>query len=119
MAKADRLERLDTRRSELETEYRDLLVHALQKASAGSWGLFGHNPKDRAAVAKWTGPVEELCDLGQAIDKMRDDLGLEPFALHQEFEASLGPVAATAPGEPKQARAWLDRLGLSADASDG
>jgi hypothetical protein len=52
-----------------------------------------------------------LCDLGQDIDRMRGDLGLEKFALHQQFEASRGPVAATAPGEPKQARAWLDRLG--------
>ena len=116
MAKADRLERLDIRRAELEGEYREMLVSALQIAAAGSWGLFGHNPKDRAAIAKWAGPVEELCDLGQAIDKMRDDLGLEPFALHQEFEASRGPVAATAPGEPKQARAWLARLGVSVES---
>ena len=112
MAKADRLERLDLRRAELEAEYRELLIHALQKAAAGSWGLFGHNPKDRAALAKWAGPVEELCDLGQALGRMRDDLGLEPFALHQEFEASRGPVASTAPGEPKQAKAWLERLGV-------
>jgi hypothetical protein len=109
MAKADRLERLDIRRAELEAEYRELLVSALQKTAAGSWGLFGHN-KDRAALAKWAGPVEELCDLGQAIDRMRGDLGLERFALHEEFEASRGPVASTAPGEPRQARAWLDRL---------
>jgi len=110
MAKADRLERLDIRRAELEDEYRSALVTALQRSAAGSWGLFGHNPKDRAAIAKWDETVEELCDLGQTIDRMRDDLGLEPFALHQEFEASRGPVASTAPGEPKQARSWLNRL---------
>ena len=111
MAKADRLERMDNRRAELEDEYREALVSALQIAAAGSWGLFGHN-KDRAALAKWAGPVEELCDLGQAIDKMRDDLGLDPFALHQEFEASRGPVPSTAPGEPRQAKEWLARLGM-------
>lgn len=116
MAKADRLERLDSRRGELEAEYRELLVHALQKASSGSSGLFGHNPKDRASLTKWAGPVEELCDLGQAIDKVRDDLGLEPFALHQEFEASRGPVASTAPGETRQAKAWLARLGVPVDS---
>jgi hypothetical protein len=110
MAKADRLERLDKRRAELEEEYMAALVSALQRSAAGSWGLFGHT-KDRAALAKWAKPVEELCDLGQAIDKMRDDLGLEPFRLHEEFEGSRGPVSSTAPGEPKQARAWLDRLG--------
>lgn len=118
MAKADRLERLDNRRAELEEEYLQALVAALQQSAAGSWGLFSHNPKDRAAMAKWAGPVEELCDLGQAIGRMREDLGLEPFALHQEFEAARGPVASTAPGEPKQARAWLDRLGAPAQ-SDG
>lgn len=113
MAKADRLERLDARRAELEQEYLAALVIALQRSAAGSWGLFGHIPKDRAAITKWSGPVEEICDLGQAIDRMRDDLGLEPFALHQEFEASRGPAHATAPGEPRQAREWLARLGVS------
>jgi hypothetical protein len=111
MAKADRLERLDLRRAELEADYLAALTGALEKCAAGSWGLFGHNGKDRAATSKWAPIVGELCDLGQDIDRMRGDLGLEKFALHQQFEASRGPVAATAPGEPKQARAWLDRLG--------
>lgn len=110
MAKADRLERLDIRRAELEAEYLEALVSALQKAAAGSWGLFGHNP-DRWALAKWAPTVEELCDMGQAIDHMRGDLGMESFPLHQEFEQSRGPVPSTAPGEPKQAKAWLNRLG--------
>jgi hypothetical protein len=110
MAKADRLERLDIRRAELECEYRAALVSALQTTAAGSWGLFAHK-HDRAAVAKWAPIVAELCDMGQAIDKLRGDLGLERFALHREFEASRGPVASTAPGEPKQAREWLARLG--------
>ena len=115
MAKADRLERLDIRRAELEAEYLAALVGALQRSAAGSWGLFGHKP-DRSSSAKWGPAVEELCDLGQAIDRMRHDLGLEPFQLHQEFEDSRGPVASTAPGEPRQAREWLDRL---AEPKDG
>ena len=109
MAKADRLERLDVRRAELEGEYREALLSALEKAAAGSWGLFGHKP-DRVADAKWAPIVEELCDMGQAIDQMREDLSMEPFGLHQEFEDSRGPVPSSAPGEPRQARAWLDRL---------
>jgi hypothetical protein len=113
MAKADRLERLDTRRAQVETEYLEALVSALRKAAAGSWGLFGHNP-DRHAVAKWAPIVEELCDMGHEIDEMRGDLGMEPFPLHQEFEESRGPVPPTAPGEPKQAMAWLNRLGKPA-----
>lgn len=110
MAKADRLERLDNRRVELEVEYREALIAALERCAAGSWGLFAHT-KDRAAEAKWAPTVTELCDAGQEIDDMRDKLGLEPFALHGEFEASRGPVPSTAPGEPKQAAAWLRRLG--------
>jgi hypothetical protein len=109
MARADRLERMDNRRVALEAEYRDLLLGALQKVAGGSWGLFGHT-KDRSAAAKWQPTVTDLCDRGQEIDDLRDDLGLEPFALHADFESSRGPVAPTAPGEPKQAAAWLARL---------
>ena len=110
MAKADRLERLDVRRTEAEAEYLSALISALQRAAAGSWGLFGHN-QDRVAAAKWAPTVEQLCDLGQEIDEMRADLGMEPFPLHEDFEASRGPVSSSAPGEPKQAKAWLARLG--------
>ncbi len=98
------------RRLELEAEYEAVLLAALQKVAAGSWGLFGHT-KDRAAHAKWESVVTDLCDRGEEIDQLRDQLGLQPFALHEEFEASRGPVSTNAPGEPKQAKAWLERLG--------
>lgn len=109
MGKADRLERLDNRRIELEAEYEAALIAALETAATGSWGLFDHQ-KDKAARTKWQPVVTALCDLGAEIDEMRQTLGLEPFALHAEFEASRGPVSSSAPGEPKQARAWLDRM---------
>jgi hypothetical protein len=111
MAKADRLERLDSRRVELEADYEAALTDALRKTAAGNWGLFGHRP-DRQARAKIAPVVDGLCALGEEIDTMRGQLGLEPFALHHEFLAARGPVASSAAGEPKQARAWLDRLGL-------
>lgn len=110
MSRADRLERLDSRREELEAEYRLALLDALRKTAAGSWGLFGHT-KDRAMQAKWAPVVTDLCDRGEEIDQLRDQLGLEPFALHADFEASRGPVRSNDPGEPKQAKAWLERLG--------
>lgn len=110
MSRAARLERLDARRHELEAVYEAAPIDALQKAAAGSWGFFGHT-QDRAMRAKWEPVVTDLCDMGADIDQMRDQLGLSPFALHEEFEASRGPVAPTAPGEPKQAKAWLLRLG--------
>ena len=112
MARADRLERLDARRLEAEAEYESALVEALRRAAAGSWGLFGHT-QDRSCIANWQSTITGLCDRGEDIATMRETLGLAPFALHQEFEASRGPVPANAPGEPKQARAWLERLGKS------
>lgn len=112
MAKADRLERLDIRREELEGEYLAALVAALHHTASGVWGLFDHN-KDRAARARAAPVVENLSEIGQAIDGIRVQLGLEPFALHREFLASRGPVASSKVGEPKQAQAWLDRLGVA------
>ncbi len=112
MARADRLERLDTRREELEAEYRLALIAALHSTAAGQWGLFDHN-KDKVARAKAAPVVEALCDLGGEIDGIREQLGLEEFALHAEFEKSRGPVGPSAPGEPKQAQAWLEKLGIA------
>ena len=109
MARADRLERLDVRRQELEGEYRDSLIAALRVTAGGLWGLFGHN-KDKAAQARTAPVLAALSEQAAGIDAMRDTLGLEPFALHARFMADRGPAAADAVGEPKQARAWLDRL---------
>ncbi|WHO40780.1 hypothetical protein PMI04_009410 [Sphingobium sp. AP49] len=113
MAKADRLERMDNRRAELETEYGEVLVAALRATAAGSWGLFDHN-KDRAARARVAPVIAALEELAEQIDDLRDRLGVEPFALHQQFLAARGPVASSAVGEPKQAQAWLDQLGVAA-----
>lgn len=109
MAKADRLERLDLRRAELENDYHAALVAALHTAAGGSWGLFGHK-NDRHAREKWAPVLEALCTMAEDIDAMRETLGMAPYALHQEFLAARGPVPSNAPGEPKQAAAWLARL---------
>ena len=109
MARADRLARMDDRRIELEAEYRAALIAALELTAAGKWGLFGHNEKVFLR-AKLPLMVLDLCDRGEEIAALRDTLGLEPFSLHREFEASRGPVSAQSPGEPKQAKAWLERL---------
>ncbi len=110
MAKADRLARLDELRIELEREYRALFIAALQRTAAGSRGMFDHQ-KDRAASAAFAPTLNELCDIAGQINKARDQLGLDEFALEREFLASRGPVRADAVGEPKQAQAWLERLG--------
>jgi len=109
MARADRLARLDERRLELEAEYVAALIAALKVTAAGKWGLFDQQ-QDRHARAAVAPVIAELADLGEAIDDARRQLGMEPFALQQEFLAARGPVGAEAVGEPKRARAWLEKL---------
>lgn len=109
MARADRLARLDERRIELEAEYRAALIAALERTASGALGLFGHQD-DRHARAKAAPVLESLEEVAQAIADARERLGLEPFALHAEFLAARGKPGPSAVGEPKQARAWLERL---------
>ncbi len=113
MAKADRLERLDARRIDLEADYTTALIEALRVTAAGKWGLFDHKA-DRATRAATAPVIDALADLGDAIDSAREQLFMEPFALQQEFLAARGPVSSDAVGEPKQAQAWLARLAGSA-----
>ncbi len=117
MARADRLERLDARRLELEAEYAAELTNALRVAASGKWGLFDHNGDRwmRAAIAP---VIDSLAEIGGAIDKMREQLGLPPFALQQQFLASRGKPGPQAVGEPKQAQAWLDRLASEQEGRD-
>lgn len=115
MAKADRLERLDTRRIELEGEYRETLTAALERVASGTWGLFGHR-QDKQSIAAYADVIETLDEIGQTVDSMREQLVMTPFALHRDFMAARGPVPSNAVGEPKQAQAWLARL--SSEAAD-
>lgn len=109
MAKADRLARLDLRRIELEAEYRAALVAALSVTAAGKRGLFDHNG-DRVSRAAVAPIISDLTETAEMIDDARSRLGIEPFALHQQFLSARGRPGAQAVGEPKQARAWLDTL---------
>ena len=109
MAKIDRLERLDIHCSELEAEYTAALIAALRVTAAGKWGLFDHQA-DRNARKAVAPVIENLTDLAETIDRMREQLQMPPFELHQQFMAARGPVSSQAVGEPKQAQAWLDRL---------
>lgn len=113
MAKADRLERLDVRRAELEADYREALIAALRVTASGRWGLFGHND-DRWARVHAQPALDRLDELAGDIDRLRDQLSLDAFALHRDFLAARGKPAADAVGEPKQARAWLEQLGADA-----
>lgn len=114
MAKADRLERMDERRVELEAEYRDALIAALRSTAEGTWGLFGHNV-DRSSRAVAAPILERLQELADTIDAIRARFAMEPFPLHPEFMATRGRVGPSAPGEPKQALQWLQKLGTTLD----
>jgi hypothetical protein len=115
MARADRLDRLDRRRMGLEADYREALIAALTETAAGNWGLFDHR-QDRHDRARAAAAVAELTELAETIADMREQLMIdEPFALHAQFLAARGPVRAQAVGEPKQARAWLERLAAEAE----
>lgn len=110
IARADRLERLDRRRIGLEADYREALIAALTVTAGGAWGLFDHR-QDRHDRARAESAVAELTELAETIAELREQLMIdEPFALHEQFLASRGPVRAQAVGEPKQARAWLEQL---------
>lgn len=115
MAKADRLERLDKRRAEMEADYLEALIEALRITAAGKWGLFDHTADKimRAATAPVIANLQEMAD---EIAQARETLFMEPFTLHDEFMAARGKPGAHAVGEPKQARAWLERLRLAAKA---
>jgi hypothetical protein len=118
MAKADRLARLEVRRTELEAEYEAAFVDALRITASGKWGLFDHLG-DRQARAATAPVIDNLTELERAIEQARSQLGLPSFELHREFLASRGRADPQAVGEPKQAQAWLDRLGVAATESNG
>ncbi|HWU96669.1 MAG TPA: hypothetical protein VN029_13810 [Sphingomonas sp.] len=100
---------MDARRLEFETEYAVDLIDALRVTASGKWGLFDHQG-DRRTRAAMAPVIDKLSEIGDAIDKARSQLGLQPFELQQQFLASRGKPSPQAVGEPKQAQAWLDRL---------
>lgn len=105
MDKADRLSR---ELRSLEAEYEAVLKRALSDCANGRWGLFGQNEHIRQV-----NPPSELValrSLAQEIERLRQRLALGPFSLHEEFEAERGRVGPNDVGEPRLARAWLDRL---------
>ena len=104
----DRAARVAQQLEGLELEYRSVLMAALEACASGRWGLFGHN--EHLGFEAAPTELEELRSLAKAIDRLRQRIGDGPFELHQEFEAARGPAGANAPGEPKQAMKWLQRL---------
>jgi hypothetical protein len=114
MAKADRLARLDTRRLELEAEYTAALIEALRRTASGKPGLFGRQGGDRKSREAAAPVIENLAEIGETIDRAREQLAMPRFDLHKQFLASRGPVSSQAVGETREAQVWLDRLEAAA-----
>lgn len=105
MSRADRVaQQLES----LEREYRAVLTRALEACAAGTWGLFGHN--EHTGFAEAPRELEALRALAKTMDRLRERAGDGPFDLHQQFETARGRAGPNEPGEPKQAKAWLQRL---------
>lgn len=100
----------------LETDYRELLLSALQKCVAGHWGLFAHNEPASTQLSpvlrsRLLDPaVQELLALGSKIEGLRARFGLEPFQLHERLLKMRSCHGSNSPGEPKLAQRWLDEL---------
>ncbi|KQM21898.1 hypothetical protein [Novosphingobium sp. Leaf2] len=107
MARADRLERMENLRLDLEAEYRAALMAALEAAASGMRGLLDPSV-DKATRAKAAPVLDDLAEQAAQIDDLREKLDMEPFALHRDFLARRRPAKAHEVGEAKQARAWLD-----------
>jgi hypothetical protein len=108
MARADRLERLESQREEAEAEYRDALIAALRVTAAGQWGLFDHQ-QDRHARAKAAPMVAQLDELADTVNDLREKLGMEEFALHAEFWPRAARCALTLWASRRRRRpGWLN-----------
>lgn len=107
----DKAERLSQQLAELEREYRDVLTTALQECADGRWGLFGHN--EHLHPSAGSSKVDDLRELAASINRLKARLGENLFPLHEDFEAARGRADANDPGEPKQAKTWLERLAES------
>jgi hypothetical protein len=104
----NKTERLSRQLDELEREYRELLIRALNGCAGGRWGLFGHN--EHLHLNHVPPDLVELRELAGAISRVRNRIGMAPFPLHEAFEAARGRSKPNAVGEPKQAEAWLRQL---------
>tara|TARA_B100001057_G_C22498783_1_gene813193 strand:+ start:373 stop:699 length:327 start_codon:yes stop_codon:yes gene_type:complete len=101
-------ERISQRIERLEAEYRIQLIAALSECAGGRWGLFGQNEH----LGNWwhTEKLDELRNLADSINVLRDRLGESPYQLHEEFEAARGMDDSNQVGEPKLAQEWLSML---------
>ena len=114
--RANARERIDANLRGLQEEFKTLLLAALQRCAAGTWGLFGQNDHVAAANPNLRGictsaDAEALREVASEIRRLRDRLGFsEPYILCERFEYYRAIRGANAPGEPKLAKQFLSEL---------
>lgn len=93
--------RLSASLQRMETNYRALLIRALNDCASGRWGLFGQNEDP---TGRYSPPeLDQLRNLASEIDRLRSRLALPAYPLNLEFDAAHGRGDDNAVGEPKLA----------------
>jgi hypothetical protein len=103
----------------MEADFREQLLRALRMCEQGFWGLFRQNTGIYAERAFEESGGASLAQLGEEIDGIRRQLGVEePFELYARLLRMSGHKDANYPGEPKLASAWLVELGSTTPSSN-
>lgn len=117
MSRASRRAGIELTLAGLEADFRRTLVDALNRCSAGEWGLFGQNETAIAALPRGarerlaSSDAANLLELGDEIERLRAALDLPPYAAFQRFLEYRRRRDANPPGEPKLARQLLEEIG--------
>jgi hypothetical protein len=101
----------DQRLSELESDFKLLLVRCLQICARGKWGLFGqHDTPLGKRYDNWP-EAGRLKAMAAEIRKIRAEFG-HPNATVERYIYYCSLRGPNDSGEPKLARAFLEELGL-------
>ncbi len=97
------------RLSQLEEDFRPLLISCLHECAEGRWGLFGHN--DHPEVTLWFRwpEADRLKVLAQEIRSMREEDGSRND-LCDRFLTICETRGSNVPGEPKLAASFLAEI---------
>jgi hypothetical protein len=94
----------------LKAEFRDLLIRCLEHCAGGAWGLFGAYDSIEMGRVRLTWPeADQLCELADSIQSILAQSG-ERDPLCDAYVELRAPHGANKPGEPKLAKALLDRI---------
>lgn len=111
MTKRERIR--EVRLSEMEEEFRPLLLSCLDQCARGRWGLFGHNDHLDPEGRYWRWPeAKRLKDLAQEIKSNRMEFG-QNNEICERFLRLCSMRGSNIPGEPKLAADFLAEINQS------